>query len=71
MIEFFPSCALAISPPWGATSKQQIGAEWPKKNRLYSLVSISIAMREPHDVKRIMFSFGNLDHFKLRHRCGE
>jgi hypothetical protein len=32
MIEFFPSWALAIRAPFALISKQQIGAEWPKKN---------------------------------------
>jgi hypothetical protein len=55
MIEFLPSWALAINYPLALTSKQQIGAEWPKKKRFYWLFSRSMAMRVPPEVKRTTF----------------
>jgi len=48
-------------------SKQQIGAECPKKNLFYSLVSVSIAIMVPPEVKITEFSPSCLDHLRLRH----
>jgi hypothetical protein len=72
IIEFFPSYALAIKAPLAFISKQQMGAEWPKKNLFWELSSKSIAMRVPPEVKRtVLLSLGKRDHFRLRHLSGE
>ena len=58
-------------PPWEATSKQQIGAECPKKNLFCWFVSTSMAIRDPHEVKRTMVSLAILDHLRFKHFDGE
>ena len=71
MIEFLPSCAEAIRPPFCATSKQHMGAECPKKNRFCSPVSTSMAISEPHEVNRTIFSLARRDHFNAMQFAGE
>jgi len=48
--------------PYLFKSKQQIGAECPKKNLFCSFESVSIAIKVPPDVNIITFSPSALDH---------
>jgi hypothetical protein len=60
-----------MRPPWEATSKQQMGAECPKKNRFYSFVSTSITIKVPPELKITTFSPAILDHLMFKHLSGE